>query len=232
MIKKIGATLDSIVNFIEYVNNISIVKLIKSLIAAAVFIITVAAACNYMSIIEWFQDTADEIIDTRHDELTKYRIKIGPEIENILHELCIEGDGTRAYILEFHNGTNNPAGLPFYYMNMTYEWTDIRKTYSGASEWTELLISRFPLVSKCFADGIYVGSVDDIQNSDPSLAYKLKAVDVNYIGCIILYGKNKPIGILGISTGEEPITSYDEIKVLLFKYSQRIIKLLDGFEKQ
>ena len=189
------------------------------------------AACNYMSIIEWIQETAIEIGDTRHDALTAYRIKIGPEIENILHELCVEGNGTRAYILEFHNGTNNPAGLPFYYMNMTYEWTDTSKTYSGASEWTELLISRFPLVSKCFNAGLYVGSIDEVEQIDKSLAYKLKAVDVNYMGCIMLYGKNKPIGILGISTGEEPTTSYDEIKSLLYKYSQRIVKLLDGFEK-
>lgn len=231
MVKRIGATLDAIVNFIEYMKANSFIKLTKYVLGLCVWIMMIVAAVNYMTIFEWVQDKATEIIDIRHDELTAYRIKIGPEIENILHELAIEGNGTRAFILEFHNGTNNPAGLPFYYMNMTYEWTDIQKTYSGASEWTELLISRFPLVSKCFAEGLYVGCVADVEKIDQSLAYKLKAVDVNYIGCIMLYGKNKPIGILGISTGCEPTTSYDEVKALLFRYSQRVVKLLDGFEQ-
>lgn len=231
MVKRIGATLDAIVNFIEYMKANSFIKLTKYVLGLCVWIMMIVAAVNYMTIFKWVQDKATEIIDTRHDELTAYRIKIGPEIENVLHELAIEGNGTRAFILEFHNGTNNPAGLPFYYMNMTYEWTDIKKTYSGASEWTELLISRFPLVSKCFSEGLYVGRVEDIEKIDQSLAYKLKAVDVNYIGCIMLYGKNKPIGILGISTGCEPTTSYDEVKSLLFRYSQRVVKLLDGFEQ-
>lgn len=230
MVKKIGMTLDSIVNFIEYIKTNSFFKITKYVLYICIWIIMILCAINYTSVFEWFYMTSAQITDTRHDKLTEYRIKIGPEIDKILHELCIEANGTRSFILEFHNGTNNPAGLPFYYMNMTYEWTDMEKTYSGASEWSELLISRFPLVSTCFSNGIYVGHVNDIEKIDQSLAHKLKAVDVDYIGCIMLYGKNKPIGILGISTGEKPLTTYNEIRTLLYKYSQRIIKLLDGFE--
>ncbi len=231
MVKRIGATLDSIVSFIEYIKANSFIKLTRYVLYICVWIIMILCAVNYTKVFEWFYDTTSTVVDIQHDKLTQYRIKIGPEIEKILHELCIEANGTRAYILEFHNGTNNPAGLPFYYMNMTYEWTDTHRTFSGASEWGELLISRFPLVSKCFAAGIYVGDIQDIESLDSSLAYKLKAVDVKYIGCIMLYGKNKPIGILGVSTGEEPGTSYEDIQSLLYKYSQRIVKLLDGFEK-
>lgn len=230
MIKKIGMTLDSVINFIEYVKANSFFKITRYVLYICFWIMLILTAFNYTTVFEWFYKTSNQISDTHHDKLTEYRIKIGPEIDKILQELCIEANGTRSFILEFHNGTNNPAGLPFYYMNMTYEWTDTEKTYSGASEWSELLISRFPLVPKCFSEGLYVGHVNDVEKVDQSLAHKLRAVDVNYLGCIMLYGKNKPIGILGISTGEEPLTTYNEIRTLLYKYSQRVIKLLDGFE--
>lgn len=227
MFNKIGNGLDSVINFIEYLKNNSFIKITKYVIQVAFWIMILASAFNYTKIFEWIYTTSNEISTIKHDALTAYRIKIGPEVESILKDLCIEGNGTRSYILEFHNGTNNPAGLPFYYMNMTYEYTDTSKTYSGAASWSELLISRFPLVSKFYNDGIYVGSIEEIMAIDENLAYKLKGDDVKYMGCILLYGKNKPIGILGISTGEEPVTSYADIKSLLMKYSHKIVKLLD-----
>lgn len=229
MLEKVGKSLDSVVNFIEYIKQNSFMKLTKYVLWIACWIMIIVTACNYTEIFTWMYDTATEISEDRHDELTAYRIKIGPEIESILKEMCLEANGTRSYILEFHNGTNNPSGLPFYYMNMTYEWTDTSKTYSGASGWSDLLISRFPLVSKYFNTGIYVGSVDEIMKIDETLAHKLISDDVKYMGCIILYGSgNKPIGILGVSTGLEPNTSYENIKSILMKYSQKIVKLLDA----
>ena len=229
MLDKVGFALDSIIKFIEYVKNNSFVKLTAVILKLAFWIMIIVTAINYTEVFAWVYDTATRISDDRHDALTAYRIKIGPEVEETLKEMCIDANGTRAFILEFHNGTNNPSGLPFYYMNMTYEWTDLTKTYSGASEWCDLLISRFTLVSKCFNAGVYVGTVDDIMNIDQNLAYKLKSADVKYLGCILLYGdNNKPLGILGVSTGEEPATSYEQVKAILFKYSQRVVKLLDA----
>lgn len=231
MFDKIGHALDAIVNFIEYLKQNSFIKITKYVLYLAIWIMILVTAANYTQVFGWIYDTATTISDDRHDALTAYRIKIGPEIEEILKDMCIEANGTRSFILEFHNGTNNPSGLPFYYMNMTYEWTDLSKTYSGASEWNDLLISRFSLVSKCFTEGVYVGSVDEIMQMDQALAYKLKSADVKHMGCILLYGdSNKPLGILGVSTGEDPNTTCNQVKTILFKYSQRLVKLLDANE--
>lgn len=228
MLEKVGKSLDSIVNFIEYIKQNSFVKITKIVLWIAFWIMIIVTAFNYTQVFTWMYDTASEISGDRHDALTAYRIKIGPEIEALLKDMCLEANGTRSYILEFHNGTNNPSGLPFYYMNMTYEWTDTSKTYSGAAAWSDLLISRFTLVSKYFETGIFVGSVDEIMKIDETLAYKLRSDDVKYMGCILLYGGNKPLGILGVSTGEEPHTSYDAVKSILMKYSQKVVKLLDA----
>lgn len=194
----------------------------------ALFAIIVISYVGYLSFNpEKVIDKYINIQQEKHDRLTDYRISINSDINNILKDLCHEVDGTRAYILEFHNGSNNPSGLPFYYMDMTYEWCDLDRTYSGAASWANLLLSRYSLVSEYFNEGIFVGSVDDIMKVDTNLAYKLMADDVKYIGCILLYGKTKPIGILGVSTGLEPESNYHKVENALVKYSQRAAQKLD-----
>ncbi len=218
---------DSIIKFIEYLKQNSLIKLTKYVLVVAFWIILIVSAFNYREVFGWVYETATKIAIEDHDRLTDYRISISSDIDNILKDICNETGGTRAYILEFHNGTNNPTGLPFNYMNMTYEYTDVSRTYSGAASWTELLISRCPLVSKFYRSGLFVGSVDDVMEVDNKLAHKLISDDVKYMGAILLYGKTKPIGILGVSTGEDSNIPYETIESVLIKYSHKVIKLLD-----
>lgn len=228
MFDKIDSGVTGIIKFIEYVKNNSFVQITKYVLQLAVWIVIIVSAFNYRDVFSWVYNTTTSITKSEHDKLTEYRISINDEVNDLLQKMCKECGGSRSYILEFHNGTNNPAGLPFYYMNMTYEYTDIERTYSGASEWSDLLISRFNLVSKYYNDGVFVGSTDDVMKIDSSLAHKLKSNDVKYMGCILLYGTNKPIGILGVSTERDSDMSYDTVKNILIKYSHKIVKLLDA----
>lgn len=225
---KIESVVNAIIKFVEFLKKNSFLQVLKYILQIAFYIMILVGACNIKAVISWVYNVTRDITTVEHDKLTRYRLKINPEVNATLKDMCNEVDATRSFILEFHNGTNNPAGLPFYYMNMTYEYTDIERTYSGASGWGELLISRFNLVSTHFNDGIFVGTVDDVMKVDTNLAYKLKSDDVKYLGCILLYGKNKPIGILGVSTGEDSTVTYEKVKTVLLKYSHKIVHMLDA----
>ena len=40
--------------------------------------------------------------------------------------------------------------------------------------------------------------------------------------------ENKPIGILGVSTGEDSTVTYEKVKNVLLKYSHKIVHMLDA----
>ena len=224
MSDKLGNAVDAIIKVIEYIKNNSFLQITKYILQIAFWIMILATAANYKEVFSWCYKTATEIASEKHDKLTEYRLRINSEVAAILEEMCKECGGSRSYILEFHNGTNNPSGLPFYYMNMTYEYTDTSRTYSGVSEWGDLLISRFNLVSEFYAKGLFVGSIEEVATIDEKMAAKLISNDVKYMGCILLYGKNKPLGILGVSTEKDSNLPYEKIEHILLKYSHKILK--------
>ena len=139
---------DSIIKFIEYLKQNSLIKLTNYVLVVAFWIILIVSAFNYREVFGWVYETATKIAIEDHDRLTDYRISISDDIDNMLKDICSETGGTRAYILEFHNGTNNPTGLPFNYMNMTYEYTDITRTYALGEIKPEIK-EHFQSILKC-----------------------------------------------------------------------------------
>ena len=87
--------------------------------------VLVASICigvyNYKEIIHWVAETIITTQEEEHDRLMAHRLSIEDEINTLLERICYETGADAAFIFEFHNGTNNLSGMPFFYMDMTYE---------------------------------------------------------------------------------------------------------------
>ena len=80
-----------------------------------------------------------------------------------LERICYETGADAAFVLEFHNGTNNLSGMPFFYMDMTYEKIIANdKPLYSVNAWKNIPITGYPFISKYYKDGIFIGSAEEI----------------------------------------------------------------------
>lgn len=164
----------------------------------------------------------------QHDSAVAYRKKNDPLIRMHLKELLFETDADRAFIIELHNGTTNNSGLPFYYGDMTYE--EVATDVSHVDEdYHDFSLQRFPFFGKLFNDGSWYGHVDSLNIIDEKLALRLKSNGSCEIGTVIIYGREKEIGFIGISFTKK-CGEHDEVKMkkIIRKYGQKIAPYLDA----
>ena len=150
-----------------------------------------------------------EVLDKRkererlnHSTLVEERFKVGPLISNELKNLLINLNADRAAILEMHNGTNNPSGLPFIYGDMVYEETTPNVGFAS-DEFKNFNIAKLPFVAIHYKEKTWIGSISEIEKDDQYLAAKLKVVNALYNSFIILEGINGPLGFLVVSFNDE-----------------------------
>ena len=162
-----------------------------------------------------------------HNEEAINRMKKNPQISMVLKDLLINLNASRATVCEIHNGTNTLAGIPFIHLTMTFEEISSEDEYSR-DDYNELNMSRIPFISKHFDDGIWVGSTEAIAKEDKFLAAKLTANNDNYMGFLLIHGKEYPLGILTIAFADKD-EHPDKATIIkeLTKASQKISILLD-----
>lgn len=194
-----------------------------------VFIASVVGyfALNPGVIFEEYQRISTE----KHNEAIKARIKADPQIRTYLLNLRTEIDADRAFILETHNGGSNLTNLPFLYVDLTYAEP---KTDFGwmEGEYKNLRLSRYPWASYIYQIGYWYGPIDEIEDNDPELYYRLQKEGVSHIGMMMMFGEDyMPSGTLGVVYNEEEnaLTRAEVMKVLQ-KYTTIIAPLLVNSE--
>lgn len=172
-------------------------------------------------------ETFENFTTEKHNELVKARLQADPYIRSSLNNLRHEIDADRIYLLETHNGGSNLTNLPFLYVDMTYaEPNKILTEYEA--EYKNLRLSRYPLASMVYENGSWLGSVENLIDSDPELYYRLKKEGVAYMGMMVMYGKDSmPSGVLGIVyEDEDSIPSHTKIMGSMQKYTNILSPLL------
>ena len=143
-------------------------------------------------------------VETRrqHADLTMKRMGVNHLIDNELKDLIIQLDADRAAILEMHNGTNNFAGLPFVYADMSYEQISNKISYA-TDEFKNLNLAKLSFCSVHWKDKTWIGTVNEVEKDDPYFAAKLRYVEVNFGAFVILEGLYGPLGILSLFWKDE-----------------------------
>ena len=187
---------DGAIKIVDYVKQQGFFSITKVVLEVGFWILIVAAALNYENIVKSLYRTATEISIEDHTRLMNHRLLINDDVNKIISNVYKTVGANKGWIFEFHNGSKNLTGMPFYYMDMTYEQLNIECAIPTKNNWIDVSLSYYPFISHAYSTGYYVGSVDDIMKYDELFAYKLKSENVQYVAALLIYGKKEPLGMI------------------------------------
>lgn len=190
-----GWLLGAIERSMNVLERYSVFKLLKLAFVFLIGMYVFWVGTNQDRVIEQFFANKDK----EHTKLMEYRKEIAPDVKLHLNRLLIDLDMDRAFILEFHNGQVNPAGLPFHYGEMTYEEVKDNVSYVG-DDYDNLSLSRFNFIDYLYQQKIWAGSIDSLMKIDEKLAFRLRSNDVRYVAMILLRDNKQELGFLGVTS--------------------------------
>lgn len=161
-----------------------------------------------------------------HEKLINRRINISSDIRHELKDLLIKLGASRASVCEMHNGTNNLAGIPFLYLDMTYE-ERIPAVDFVMDEYRNFNMNKYPFITNHIRQGSWIGSLQDVEREDAHLAAKLKFGDSNYGAFVALRGSRSIIGLLAVTFHTDTHPEKADIIAALAGSAQVISSLLD-----
>ena len=162
-----------------------------------------------------------------HTKAIERRRAVSPKVDSILNNALITLKCDRAFIVEMHNGTNNTAGLPFIYGEMTYEVVNDSIEHVD-EDYTSLNLSRFTFPMFLGKSNVWLGTMDDLSEVDKKLADRLRSESVSYLVVTSLNGMNNVLGCFGVvyCNGHQP-ADRDKLLKIMAPSSQNLSVLLD-----
>lgn len=163
-----------------------------------------------------------EMKEREHKEMMDKRMSIEPELRMIIRTLRLETNADRAYVCEFHNGTNNLNGMPFLYADMRYE--DVAKGVDNVDyDYQNQPLSRFSISSEVFTNRYWFGTMEELENIDSRLATRMRVSNIKWAAFIMLDGNVQEVGVLGLSFREIP--DFESQKMIGKKIRNAAIKI-------
>jgi len=214
---------------LRMIDKYGLFRVFGGLFVLILFALTLALFINQKAIVtKVMQD--QKIEETKkHSTTMQLRLnQINPQIDAILLKLLIETSSDRVFVIEMHNGSNNPTGLPFVYGEITYEQMINPDMPPIAEEYGNINLSRFSFVAHVYKNKIFKGTIEDLKKIDVKLANRMSQNNVKYLYMVSLTGSNMAIGFLGISYIEKPINKNADGKII--DASQKIAILLDLYQ--
>ena len=159
--------IEKFLSIIEKVKSISWKNIINSFVkmitiilffSFTLFIIDPSPALKY------FLDVTERIQVEKHEELIDKRRRHTPLINKELQLLLKDLDADRTFIIEFHNGNNNFAALPFWWGDMTYENT-ADSVHSIRDSWMNVSLTRYNFFSTICSISYWIGDIEDVKNA-------------------------------------------------------------------
>ena len=105
---------------IKLVEKYGVWKIIRAILLIGLLLYVVMNINSIPETIKEIVVSAKEVDVAKHDAAIEVRKQIKPQIDEILNNTLTAVEADRVFVLEMHNGTNNTAGLPFLYVEMTY----------------------------------------------------------------------------------------------------------------
>lgn len=201
------------------------------IIKATLFMLSLAFIlfniANLKNIISDVIDEQNESEIIAHDTAMDFRRSIKEEIDGILNNVLTKTNADRVFVLELHNGTNNTAGLPFIYAEMTY--CAVAENINHIDEdYINLNLSRFNFPLYLERNKYFYGDIEKLKNVDDKLALRLQSNGAKYIAIMALQGLHTELGYVGITFCDDDIpANSDEVMSCIALAAQRLSVLLD-----
>ena len=173
-------------------------KIIEALIiisfAIGIFTLALNPDKVFDEFVKWYEH--------REIENREFRKTNDPLIRGEMQKTVYELGAIRASVLEFHNGKENPSGLGFLYVDMTYDVE--RSGYASVvSQYQDVNLSWLNLPSILYEDGYWYGSIDELKLIDSKLGSMMESNSVAWASFLLLSG-SQDLGILAITFDHEP----------------------------
>lgn len=205
-------------------------KVISSVLIFMLLAATIIVFSNQKMIIERIIKEHQQEIQIDEANKLKFRInQVNPRVDASLYRLLAQTKGDRVFIIEMHNGTDNPSGLPFVFGDMTYEKLGNDSVESILYEYDRINLSAFPIATYLIKHKRFVGTIEDLKKIDIRLGKKMEINGAKYVALYGIRGIDVEIGWLGVtycnSTPSEK--DKDNIESSLLDCSQGLSILLD-----
>lgn len=186
-----------------------ILKALGYLFILAFIGITLYSGYTIINLDERIDKGITRVLDERHDDEiatheagVEKRMGNMDEINRSLRECLYITGADRACVLEMHNGTNNTAGLPFIYCEMTYEQVRDGVMPVG-DEYAKLNLTRYAFPYYLQNKAYYSGSIKNAMTIDNKIATKMSHDGTEYILVYELTSNGKTIGYLAMTWNDE-----------------------------
>lgn len=228
---KVSSVTKAVKNAADTIADASWKRIMKVYLVVFFFLATGLAgffAYNIASDKEAMHQAAMKLATTEKEENLRDNI-LTPKIQKNLDAILYTLNADRAYLIEFHNGKKNTTGLPFRYMDVSYEVTnqDSKATKIGMFyQNVPTTLYKFPyfLIERKY----YIGTIDDFKAIDADLGKQMEANFAKYFAVIALNSDGTPLGYLGISWCDlENVPDLNTIKAKLHTYDKTFSQLLD-----
>lgn len=229
--KKKKSTGDAQYGFLEKMLNL-ITKygtwnIIKAIMLIFMFGVVTYGITNMDKIVEKALTRQTEQTMNDHDRAMQTRREIKPKMDLLMINALQELHADRTFVMELHNGTNNTAGLPFIYGEVTYEQCaeGIEHADDG---YTKLNLSRYEFPYILQQKPIWFGTIEELMKIDQRIALKLQSDNVSYIAVAVIHGIESELGYIGViyCDGKEPADE-ELLRNRLASDVQRISAMLD-----
>lgn len=203
-------------------------KIFQATLVLAGFLYITYNVQNLPDIVSVAFNNETEIRQKSHDAAVEVRRAIKPNVDMLLKDALSTMNADRAFVIEMHNGTNNVAGLPFIYGEMTYE--EVRPHIAHIDEdYTSVNLSRFNFPIYIENNHIWRGSIEELGKIDSKLASRLASNDVTFLAIIGLHGVNNELGYFGFTfCNGKAVPTEQEIEICLTSTAQKLSILLDS----
>lgn len=201
-----------------------IIKATLFMLSLAFILFNIANLKNIVSDVINEQNESEIIA---HDTAMDFRRSIKEEIDGILNNVLTKTNADRVFVLELHNGTNNTAGLPFIYAEMTY-CAIAENIHHIDEDYINLNLSRFNFPLYLERNKYFYGDIEKLKKVDDKLALRLQSNGAKYIAIMSLQGLHTELGYIGVTFCNDEIPAdSDGVMSCIALAAQRLSTLLD-----
>lgn len=237
-LSKVDKIIDTVKNIVKEALNAPWIKVFKLFIIVLILVSAIVTCLFAYSFINGNKAT-NQIVEyvTRKPTAAEEsygmgaRSDINTNMSFELNKMIYTLGASRAFVLEFHNGKENAASLPFVYLDMSYEEQNEnhKELEYISSYYQNVPISHYNFATIVAKKYIYIGDVESIREYDPRLTQVMEKNNVNYFGCILLKSRGHKIGFLCVTyeKGNKHNVNKREIEYNLKEAAKIISPLLD-----
>lgn len=154
---------------------------------------------------------------------------VTPKVQHDIAVLMYSLDADRVFIFELHNGKKNITGLPFRYVDMSYEAANRENGVDRCyRKYQDVPLNMYTFPTYMYKEKFFVGTADEVEAFDYDFAKCMKEDGGKYVSFIYLNGTDEPLGFMGISFHRTDNLPDDKmIEDKMKAYGRTISELLD-----